>query len=430
MPIVSKGAIAAALCFSCIVSIAADAQFMDDSVTAALKSGLRRESPLLAARRAAIDAAQAQLRAAGWNPAPVLSGELEETPGLNIAGASALRLDVSQELAPRGRRRAQRAIATVELDLTRAELDLAARAVDAEAERLLTTAGGSAAIAARLASEDSLLAGAEDALRARFAVAEARFVDVLRLRTERLRVGIERRRAETDHRVARHQLVLRLAADDTAEATRLVDRAVWIRSTRLNEATVAPLRPLDSVVAHGAQRLAALAIARAQHERDLARAETRSALAPSLGVQRFRDGGRSSAGLIAGLSVSLPFVARTATAARIAAAEQRVTQAFAQARATESRIERALAAAADRYESLRESIATFDVAQLRGAREEREAALAAYRAGDLALIELLDFERALAQTEVARLRAHTEAAETLLQYVTAALGLGASEEDR
>lgn len=430
MTIVSGGALAAALCFSCILAVAADAQFVDDSITAALKARLRQGSPLLAARQAAIDVAHAQLRAAGLNPAAILAGEVEEASGLNVADANSMRLDLSRELAPRGRRRAERAIAAVELDRARLELDLATRAVDAGAERLLTTAGGSAAIAARLASEDSLLASAEEALRSRFAAAEARYVDVLRLRTERLRVGMERRRAEADHRIARRQLIMRLGANDSTEAARLVDRAIVIRSRHLSEAVVAPRRPPAIVPPRGAQQLATLDVARAQRERDLARAESRSAIAPSIGVQRFEDSGISSVALTAGLSLSLPFATPAGTGARIAAAERRVAQARARARAIQSRTELALAAAADRYESLREAIATLDVAQLRGAREEREAALAAYRAGDLALIELLDFERALSQAEVSRLRAHTEAAEALLQYVTAALGSSASEEDR
>ena len=58
-----------------------------------------------------------------------------------------------------------------------------------------------------------------------------------------------------------------------------------------------------------------------------------------------------------------------------------------------------LAAARERYESARIRLSAFDAALLRGAREEREAALASFRTGDLSLIELLDFERALARAE-------------------------------
>jgi outer membrane protein TolC len=51
----------------------------------------------------------------------------------------------------------------------------------------------------------------------------------------------------------------------------------------------------------------------------------------------------------------------------------------------------------------------MDAALLRGAREERESALAAYRTGSVSLLELLDFERALARAEIERVHALLEA---------------------
>ena len=64
-----------------------------------------------------------------------------------------------------------------------------------------------------------------------------------------------------------------------------------------------------------------------------------------------------------------------------------------------------IAAAAERYAAARERLAVFDAALLRGAREERESALASYRTRGLSLLELLDFERALARAEIDRVRA-------------------------
>ena len=55
----------------------------------------------------------------------------------------------------------------------------------------------------------------------------------------------------------------------------------------------------------------------------------------------------------------------------------------------------------------------YDAAALQGARDEREAALAAYRSGGLSLLELLDFERALSRAEITRLQTLTEAADAL-----------------
>ena len=91
--------------------------------------------------------------------------------------------------------------------------------------------------------------------------------------------------------------------------------------------------------------------------------------------------------------------------------------------ATENRVSSALAVAADRYETARAQIAAYDAALLRGAREERESALAAYRANTMSLIELLDFERALAQAEVSRMRSQAEAADALLDLLNSVLGV-------
>ena len=77
----------------------------------------------------------------------------------------------------------------------------------------------------------------------------------------------------------------------------------------------------------------------------------------------------------------------------------------------------------DRYDAARTRIASFDAALLRGARDERESALGAYRSGELSLLELLDFERALARAEIERLRNRIDAADALADL------LGADDRD-
>ncbi|HCT57123.1 MAG TPA: hypothetical protein DGD08_07905, partial [Gemmatimonas aurantiaca] len=67
--------------------------------------------------------------------------------------------------------------------------------------------------------------------------------------------------------------------------------------------------------------------------------------------------------------------------------------------------------ARERYSAARERLDAFDAALLRGARDERESALAAYRTGSLSLLELLDFERALSRAEIERIRALVDAAD-------------------
>ena len=58
----------------------------------------------------------------------------------------------------------------------------------------------------------------------------------------------------------------------------------------------------------------------------------------------------------------------------------------------------------------------------------REAALASFRTGELSLIELLDFERALARAETERLRSLLDAADALADLFAAGTG-GPGHED-
>lgn len=91
----------------------------------------------------------------------------------------------------------------------------------ARVEALLVEAMSGAAVGRWLAAEDSLLSAAEEALRARFAVGGAPYVDVLRLRSERLRVQGDRARAATEARAACRALFA-LAGEATAEVDALI----------------------------------------------------------------------------------------------------------------------------------------------------------------------------------------------------------------
>lgn len=406
---------------------AMDAQIREDSSRLRLKERIRATSPALARRRAALETAQARRMAAGLLSPAFLSAEIEEVPSFaNVTGAQSMRVDLGRELLPRGRRSAERAIADTDIESARVELEIAEQGIDIAADQLVVRAGGGAAIAARLASEDSLLRGAEEAVRARFAVADARYVDVLRLRTERLRVETELHRARADFRIARGQLLRLAGLSDTSALAALVEGAVASEMMHILASLPLPPHPIDSLAAlSGVRRLAALSVQRVEANLRLIRSELRPVLTPSIGVQRFEEvSGGSSIGLTAGFSLSLPMTARTSTRARSIVAEREVALARAEQAAIEASLGSALATARDRYETARVQIASFDAALLRGARDEREAALAAYRTGGMTLLELLDFERALGQAEVSRIRSHIEAAEALLLYVSTALGLG------
>jgi cobalt-zinc-cadmium efflux system outer membrane protein len=172
---------------------------------------------------------------------------------------------------------------------------------------------------------------------------------------------------------------------------------------------------LDSLMARsGAVRLAEIELSSARASRQLLRAERRPAIGASIGVQRFatEDGG-FSVGPAAGISVSLPFTVRRSNLASALTADRDVETAEAWQRAILASVRSELASAIDRYEAARARVSLFEAALLRGAREERESALASYRTGELSLVELLDFERALSRAEISRLQSYMEAAHAL-----------------
>ena len=422
----------AAFCF--LPTSAAFAQGTPSDSTgpiARLKARVRSDSPQLSVRRAALEVALARRRAAGTLGPAALAAEVEEVPsGINVLDAGSQRLDLSRELVGGARRNAERDLADRDIERARVEIELSEQAIGATVEQLVAQASGAAAIASRLASEDSLLLGTEEAVRSRFSVGDARYVDVLRLRTERLHVATEVQRVRSESRIARLQL-LRLARPfartgeqpSDADLT-LVEAALAAETAMLMQGAVPASPSVDSLLQRsGAIRLAALAVDRAAAARRLVGAEQRPALSASLGVQRVaNDAGGHSIGPTIGVSMTLPFTARRGNEARVGVAERELSLATAEQRAIESRISTALASALDRYETARARLASFDAALLRGAREEREAALASFRTGSLSLLELLDFERALAQAEITRIRSRVDAADALVDLFLIALG--------
>lgn len=410
--------------------------FGDSATFEMLAQAIRRSNPELAARRAALAAAASRFRAAGFAPAAVLSAEIEEIPdGLDVAGSGSARIELSRELLAGPVRAAQRAVELAEVERARIALDATERRVVADAGQLLTRAVVALSIARRLAAEDSLLASADQGVRTRFAVGDARYVDVLRLRTERLRVQTEGAAAITDSRVARNALLALLARPDSmAEAAAIVDSALLRLSTptsgragQLVDRTVLPRAPdVDSLLAmSGAVRMTTARVTRADAARRLAAAEQRPQLSASVGAQRFeRDNGGHTVGPTVGVAVSLPFTRSRANRAALEAAEQDLAAARAQRVATIAVTRGELIAARDRYEAVRERLSLYDAALLRGARDEREAALASYRGGDLSLLELLDFERALARAEIAQLQGRADAADAFFDLIGGAFTAG------
>lgn len=384
---------------------------MDPAIAEPLRAAILRSNPSLRAARASVEAAQARLTGAGLAPPAVLTGEIEDVAGGTDLKGAGIRLQVEREFLTGGRRSAARALASAVVRVEQASLHAAERRILARGYAAVARLAAARATAGRLAAEDSLLLGAEASLRDRFAVGDARYVDVLRLRTERLRVQSERAEALTWAQTARSVLAGLVSEDDLPQIEALVAE----RADSLLAGSVPPAPDVDSVIAAaGALRVADAILERARAERELVLAEQRPRISAALGAQRIADEvGGSSFGPVLETSITLPFTARGSNRASELAAEREVAAAIARHAAVVAALRADLSAALVRYEAARERLAVYDSALLRGVREERESALAAYRVGQISLIELLDFERALARAEIERLSAHADAAEAL-----------------
>lgn len=394
---------------------------VDSTVVGRVWALVLQRNPELVALRAGVEASTARVAAAGYAGPAVLSAETDDGSGANL-GAGTPRIEVSREFLTGGRSGAARALAQAGVRASAAALRGAERRLLARTGRSLADLLGWSLVARRLAAEDSLLASAEESLRDRFSVGEARYTDVLRLRTERLRTQAERAGALTEARVGRQTLEA-LAAGPSAQPPGLqamLDSAV-AAGPSLRRADELPAAPdIDSLVAlSGEVQLAEAALARTRAERRLTLAEQRPRLAAGAGAQLVGDGDHRTIAPALSASVSLPFTAARANRAASVAADRAILAAEAGRSAATSRVRLELEAARARYDAARERLAVYDAALLRGAREERESALAAYRSGELSLIELLDFERALARAEIDRVRAHIDAADALADLLAA-----------
>ncbi len=389
-----------------------------------LSNALIAANPELASARMALRAMEARARATGHrSPATLIAG-LEEVPGgLDIRNAGSLRIDLEQELFGGRLRGAQRDLAASEVAIARASLTVTLRRLFTSLGREAVRLSGWSAISRRLDAEDALLSSAEASIRGQFAAGDARYVDVLRLRTERLRVQSERAGAFTEMFAARTAIVAlttpAIGLRDTAavQLTQSID-SIARTSPSLQ---LAALPTADSLLAiSGALEFASAQLSRAAATRRLTIAEQARQIRASVGAQRFAsDNGKHAIGPAIGFATTLPFTAGAANRSRAQAAELELQAEEAEQRSSLASLRAAISVARARYEAARTRLSVFENALLRGAREERESALAAFRSGQLSLTELLDFERSLARAEIDRIRARIEAAEALGQLYQA-----------
>ena len=389
-----------------------------------------RTNPELAAVRVRLAAAGRRRDGAGAPPPLALSGEVEDVPdGWDVTGAT-LRLEGGRELLTGGRAAAARALAAAEVSRVEAELEVARQRLAGEAYRTAWRVLGSQAMTRRLSTQDSLLAEAEQALTARFALGGARYVDVLRVRTERLRVRNDVASAVASHRASRALLLGLVGPDSGAEADRIL---ASMDADSMASTAPPPAPPLDSLIsASGVLRVAEMRRGIRDAELTVARASTRSRVGVSAGVQRAIGERTSGFGPVLVVSATLPFTSSRSNQSVLAAAELELASEGEAVASVRTRIRAALVAALDRYDAALARLQAYDDALLQGARAERESAVAAFRSGELSLLELLDFEQALTRAETDRLRARMDAADAYANLIAAGSTLpdAAGQEER
>ena len=378
--------------------------------------------PALTVAEAEVARATARQAAAGAPPSWFISAGASEVPEADFSKGN-LRIELGRDILPNGRRAAEREAAAAELERATATLEGTTRRMEAVLIRAASRSLGWELIRRRRAAQDSLLMAAEEALRARFGTGEARYLDVLRLRTERLRVTSALASARAEARGG--EALLRELVSDSGGQRRLVAALAAAReSADALEGPLPDLADADSLTATSTPVLIARAeLRRAEAERLLDLADRRTHGSAFAGIQRIGQTDDGSAlGPTLGVTLSLPFLTSGATSRIRAAADSSVSAAQARVTVAQAEVSAELGTAAARYAGARERLTFYDSALLRGVRAEREVALANYRTGTVSLIELLDFERALVEAEIGRFESILAAADAWADLVDAQAG--------
>ena len=381
-------------------------------VHAGLLEVVRASDPQLRALRSGVEATRAAQRAAGRAPAASIDAGLSDGPGGDVAAGN-LTVTASRPILLGPRRAAARAAAQTEVGIAELDVEAHERALSLVLLRDLADAVGATLVLRRLSTSDAWLASAEEALGARFAAGTARFLDVLRVRTERLQVAAERSDAIADRAAALAALRARVGPSRSSAAlAAAVDSAASADDVRAWLFLLGEVPAVDSLVRWSeVVRSASAAQRRAVAERDGLLADQRAQLIGAAGLQRIGPAnGGPSVGIVLGASATWPYSVRRGLSAAREAADSGVVAMGARAVAAHAAATANAETALARDVAARERVALFSGVLLGAVESEREAAIAQYRNGEMSLLELLDLERSLLRLEIARARAITAAA--------------------
>lgn len=389
---------AVATAFAIASPAAAQHRSLLDEVQARDVEQRLEQHPSRTAAVIALQAAESRVRGSrAQASSSVVFADIEEVAAGNPAGSN-VTVGLEHEFTPGNARRADVTAAEADVLAAQARLAGVTLSLASRAERALLEVIVHRRIVQRLADEDALLQRAAATLNTRFSVGDARYIDVIRLRTERLRVQADIVDAQAE--VARALLDLRALVElDSAPLANTPARLPEIPQN------------LDSIIASSPAAASARAneqLARASVER--ARALGTRVWSGSVGMQRFQgDGERMVFGPALGVSLSLPLFNRRAIAIGVEAAGLQHAAAGRHTTAVMNALRAGVASAYAQIDATARRMAGVDQQLIAAAREERQAALLSYANGDLTLAELLDFERSLSRSEVQLLESYDRA---------------------
>ncbi len=395
-------------CSLCIPARAhASALPLDSCVVHALAN-----NPGLRAADRDVEAARARLRQAGALEAPSLSYEVGKlgTPVSHDEHETVLRL--SQDFgAPRARARAKD-VARVELAVAEAERESFALRLRGDVTRAYRRLQADALSLRVIGSLRRTATDLEHMVSARLRTGGARYLDVLRARSERVRIendAIESERALRADRRALNILMARAPEETLTPADSL--RYVPLRDS------------LGPLLAHALATRPRLRAARLEVERGRAQvALARNELWPSTSLSAGLDRvpGIEGPGFGGEISLSLPFLPWTDRHARVREAGANKGGAQAKLEASERGLESALR---DTYESARSAeqlVQQFDHVLLADASDAIRTAIQNYQGGQITGLELFETLRTFRTIELEHIRA-------LLQYELALTDLAVAE---
>ncbi|MGH7519528.1 MAG: TolC family protein [Gemmatimonadales bacterium] len=355
----------------------------------------RQRSPELEAALHVVTSAAGRERQAGAWPNPTLSYGREETSRSGQSDVQDI-LSLEQPLEVGGQRGARRQAAGLARMAAEARVAATAARVDFEVTRIYATAVTAERRAALVEQAAAAFARAARASEARLAGGDVSGYQNRRLKLEAARYTALRLEAVMARDSAAHALASLIGLADSAGgagALQLVDASM-----------PAPLAlPVDSLVALALSQRPELLAARL--EADAGLAEARLAAAERIptpvlsgGYKHERQAGAGSlGGFVAGVSIPVPLWDRRAGAvsAARAEAERRTSEVEGLRRQTVREVRAAFGA----HQALTSELALLAGQLGEDAEKARRAAEAAYREGEISLLEWLDSVRAYQEAE-------------------------------